>query len=109
MNWTAISQEVANGVNLIAPFASALAPEAAPAILIINRIIQGAVAAEPAAVALVQQIQSGTIPTQTQLAQYYAQYQADDDALKADIDAHLTALRVAQDGDAMALDAASQR
>ena len=92
LNWDTIAQDVAAGVNAIAPFAETLAPETAPAIAIINKIIAGAIAAEPTAVALVQQIQSGTVPTQTQLAQYYANYQADDDALNADIKEHLAGL-----------------
>lgn len=91
-DWQAISTDVAAGVNILAPFAETLVPEAAPAIAIINKIIQGAMAAEPTALALVQQIQSGTPPSQTQLAQYYAAYQADDNALKADIEAHLAVL-----------------
>lgn len=93
LDWSAIANGVSTGVSLLAPFAETLVPEAAPAIGIIEKIIAGAVAAEPTAVALVQQIQSGQVPTQTQLAQYYATYQADDDALKADIDAHLAALK----------------
>lgn len=91
-DWEAISTDVAVGVSILAPFAETLVPEAAPAIAIVNKVIQGAMAAEPTALALVKQIQSGTPPTQTQLAQYYAAYQADDNALKADIEAHLAAL-----------------
>lgn len=93
LNWESIAQKVAEGVNVLAPIAESLAPEAAPAIAILDKIIQGAMAAEPTAVALVQQIQSGAVPTQTQLAQFYANYQTDDDALKADIDEHLSTLK----------------
>lgn len=94
IDWNEISADVSAGINLLAPFAETLAPEAAPAISIINKIIQGAMAAEPVALALVDQIKSGTPPTQTQLSQYYANYQADDDALKADIEAHLATLGI---------------
>lgn len=95
LDWDEIAQAVAKGVSILAPlapFAETLVPAAAPAISIVEKIIAGAIAAEPTAVALVKQIQSGEVPSQTQLAQYYANYQADDDALKADIEAHLTAL-----------------
>lgn len=92
LDWDEIAQAVAQGVSILAPFAETLVPAAAPAISIVEKIIAGTIAAEPTAVALVKQIQSGEVPSQTQLAQYYANYQADDDALKADIDAHLAAL-----------------
>lgn len=92
LDWDLITKEVAQGVNLLAPFAASLVPGAAPAIKIIEAIISGAAAAEPVAVALVKQIQAGSPPTPDQLKSYYAAYQADDNALKADIEAHLAAL-----------------
>lgn len=93
LNWETIAQKVAEGVNALAPIAETLVPEAAATIAIVNKIIQGAMAAEPTAVALVQQIQSGGVPTADQLAQFYANYQTDDDTLKADIDEHLSTLK----------------
>lgn len=94
-NWDTIAQDVVQGVSILAPIAETAVPEAAPALAIITKILQGAVAAEPVAVALVQQIQSGAIPTQTQLAQFYANYKTDDDALNLDIATHLNALDAA--------------
>lgn len=93
LDWDEIAHSVASGVNALAPIAASFVPGAAPAILIVEKIISGLIAAEPAAIALVKQIQSGEVPTQTQLAQYYTQYQSDDDALKADIEAHLAAIK----------------
>lgn len=95
LNWTTISNYVTEGVTILAPIAEAAVPEAAAGIAIADKIIAGLIAAEPTAVALVEQIQAGTPPTQTQMSEYYANYQADDDALNADIAAHLAALKTA--------------
>lgn len=90
-DWDQIAATVNSLVAVGAPIAEALAPEAAPAIEIGATILKGIAAAEPAAKALAAQIQSGTPITADQLAQYYSTYQKDDDALAADIAAHLAA------------------
>ena len=95
IDWEALAQKVSEGVTILAPLAEGMVPGLAPAITIASKIIQGGIAAEPTAVALIQQIQAGTPPTQDQLKSYYANYQTDDDALNADIQEHLAALAAA--------------
>lgn len=91
-DWNKIADGVVKGVDVLAPVIAAAMPEAAAIAAIINKIVDGLAAAEPAAIALYEQIKSGTPPTTTQLAAYYATYQADDDALKVAIQQHLDAL-----------------
>ena len=50
--------------------ATALAPEAAPAIAMGVKIAQGVAAEVPEAITLYQQFQSGTIPTEAELDAY---------------------------------------
>lgn len=95
LNWEVIAEKVSEGVAVLAPIVSAAFPEAAVAAGIINKVVQGLMAAEPTAVALVKQIQSGAPATPDQLAQFYSTYTHDDDALKANIDAHIAALKAA--------------
>lgn len=92
INWLAVGTAVQKGVAALTPLIDTAAPEAAPALDIINTILKGAVDAEPVAVALVKQIQAGTPPTPEQLQAVVAAYRADDDALAADIAAHIADL-----------------
>lgn len=89
MNWDQVASEVSSIVSAVAPIASAVLPEEAAAIGIAAAIIKGAAAAEPTAMALINQVNTGMAPTSAQLAAYYASYVADDDALNADIASHL--------------------
>lgn len=93
INWDAVTNGVAQGVAALTPIIDIAAPEAAPVLDIINTILKGAAAAEPVAVALVTQINSGTPPTPTQLQAVIVAYNTDDDALNADITAHIAALQ----------------
>jgi len=86
IDWDVVAAKVSEGVSALAPIAETLAPEAAPAISIITKIITGLAAAEPTALAFVRQVQSGTPLTSTQLQQYYESYKTDDDAFKAELD-----------------------
>lgn len=92
INWLAVGTAVQQGVTALTPLIDVAAPEAAPALDIINAVLKGAVAAEPVAVALVAQIKSGMPPTPEQLQTVIAAYRADDDALAQDIAAHIAAL-----------------
>jgi hypothetical protein len=93
MNWTQITQQVSAFVNAAAPIVNAgvaaFAPEAAAAVSIGEKLLQGAIAEEPAAVALVTQITNGTPLSQAQIQQYEADYEAAYQQTKADIAAKL--------------------
>lgn len=84
-----IAGTVSQVVTALAPIAEAVVPEAAVAISLGQKIIQGVIAAEPKAVALFEQIKSGTVPTGDQLQQYAADYEAAYQKLNADINAKL--------------------
>lgn len=91
-SWQTISNDVVSIVTALAPFASAAFPGAGVAISIGTKILQGAIALEPTAVALVNQIKAGNPPTATQLQQFDADYEAAYQKLKADLAAKLAAL-----------------
>jgi len=91
MDWTDIANKVVSIITNGAPIVEELVPAWAPAIQVATKILQGAAAAEPTAVALVQSIQSGTVPTPTQIQQFSAAYEADYQLLHADIAKQLAA------------------
>lgn len=96
-DWAKIASGVTDFVKATIPFAvagaEALDPAAKPIIDIGSKIITDLMNAEPAAQALVEQVQSGTPITAAQAATYRARYDTDDDALAADIKEHLDALK----------------
>jgi hypothetical protein len=87
-----ITKGVTTVVDVLAPVASVAFPQAAVAIAIGSKIIQGVIAAEPTAIALFNQIKGGTPPTPAQLAQFSADYETAYQKLNADIAAKLAAL-----------------
>ncbi len=89
MDWEALARQAASVVTALAPVVETLDPALAPAIAIGVKVVQGAIAAEPTAVALYEQIKSGTPPTQTQLQQFEAAYEDSYQQLQADIRAKL--------------------
>jgi hypothetical protein len=79
------------GLSLFAPALDAVLPSAAPAVVLLSKIVTGVAEAEPRAVALYQQITSpGPDPTAAELAAFVA-YEADYQALHDDIAAKLAA------------------
>lgn len=87
-----ISSVLSLVLTSLAPVVSAAAPASAVAIGIGLKIINGVLAAEPAAVALYKQITSGTPVTAAQLQQYIDENDAANAKTDADIDAALAAL-----------------
>ena len=96
MDWNTIASDVSKFVTAAAPVVDAavavLAPEAAASVAIGEKIIQGLIAEEPAAVALYNQIVGGTPATAAQVQQINASYEADYQQAKADIAAALAKL-----------------
>lgn len=91
-SWETIAGDVVAVVTALAPFASAAFPEAALALGVATKLLQGALALEPEAVALINQIKSGTPPTPAQLQQFDANYEAAYQKLKSDLAAKIAAL-----------------
>lgn len=92
MNWTDIASKVSAAVDALAPLAEALVPEAAAAVEIGQKIIQGVIDEEPTAIALYNQIVSGTPPSAAQLQQFSSDYEDSYQKLAADIKAKIAAL-----------------
>jgi hypothetical protein len=92
LDWDKIAAGASDFIKTAAPIAETLEPEAAAGIEIGSKVLQGLLAAEPSAKALVTQVTSGTPLTAAQVRDYYATYKRDDDALAADIAEHLAAL-----------------
>ncbi len=92
VNWDAVANVAGEVVKLLEPIAAAAVPGAAEAIAIGTKIVQGVIAAEPTAVALYEQIKSGTPPTPAQLQQFEADYEDAYQTLRRDIAARLAAL-----------------
>ena len=88
VNWTALGADFAKIATAVAPFV----PGASAAVLLTGQIVQGVLDAEPAAVALYNQLVSGAPVTAAELAAYQTGYAAADDKLKADIEAALAKL-----------------
>lgn len=91
VDWTDIANKVVSIVTQGAPVVEELVPAWAPAIQVATKLLQGAAAAEPTAVALVQSIQSGQVPTPTQIQQFSTDYEAAYQTLHADIATQLAA------------------
>lgn len=70
IDWSKVASGVATAVNLVAPAVELIAPETTVAIEVAKRIIVGAAAAEPAAVALYNQIIGGQTPTADDIKAY---------------------------------------
>lgn len=91
-DWEAILQTVEQGINALAPIISVALPGSGVAINLVERIAQGVIAAEPSAVALFKQINSGGGVTQEQLTAYINDNDAANAQLQADIATKLAAL-----------------
>lgn len=91
-NWDSILQTVQDGITALAPILSIAIPGSNVAINIVERIAQGVLAAEPAAVALFDQIKSGGAVTQEQLTAYINDNDAANAQLQADIAAKLATI-----------------
>ena len=91
IDWTKLTQEVVSLINGGAPLAEDLLPAYAPAIQVAAKLLTGAANAEPSAVAIVQSIQAGKAPTPTDLQAFAAAYEADYQALHADLAAQIAA------------------
>lgn len=84
-----IAVAVSAVVSTLAPIAETAFPEAAAALAIGTKIVQGVLAAEPTAVALYKQIMGGTVATPAQLNDFAAAYEASYQKLNADIAAKM--------------------
>jgi hypothetical protein len=85
IDWNDIATKVNTIIQDGAPVAELLLPAWAPAISVAAKVLQGAAAAEPTAVALVQSIQSGTPPTAAQLQSFSTAYESAYQTLQTDI------------------------
>jgi hypothetical protein len=74
-------------ITVLSPVISVLLPGAGVGITIAGKLIQGFIDNEPTAVALYNQIISGTPVTDAQLQAYIDKYHYDDDKLNADLEA----------------------
>lgn len=91
INWDDLVVKVTTFVNDGAPVVEELVPAWAPAIQIGTKLLTAAANAEPVAVGIVKQIQSGQAPTPDQLQQFSTQYEAAYQALHADLAAQIAA------------------
>ena len=92
MDWTQIAAVVTKIVSTITPLLDTVAPEAAPALAVAEKIIHGVIVAEPVAVDLYNRMRLGNVPTPEELQKFAADYESAYQKLKADIAAKLTAL-----------------
>ena len=91
-NWQSITSEV---VSVVSALASLAVPGAGPAISLGTKIVQGVIAEAPAAIALFEQIKSGKTPTPAELKSFADAYEADYQALHADIQQRLAQMPAA--------------
>ncbi len=84
-----VARGVSAMITTVSPVIYVADPAAGAIITLGSKILSGLVAAEPEAVALVNQIMSGTPPTPAQLAAYAASYEAAYQQLNDDIAAKL--------------------
>lgn len=87
-----IAKGVSGVVNALAPLIGSAFPEAAAAIYLGSKIVQGLLAAEPTAVSLYNRITSGEQVTAAELQQYASAYEAAYQQLSKDIADKLAAL-----------------
>ena len=88
INWTQIGTDI----SLVGTAVSAVIPASSAVILLVTKIVQGVVDEVPEAVAIYEQITSGTPVTAAQLAGYQSSYEAAYQQLNSDIVAALAAL-----------------
>lgn len=91
IDWADLGNKVSTLINAGAPVVELLEPQWAPAIQIASKLLTGAVAVEPTAVAIVKNIQSGQAPTPDQLQSFATTYEDDYQALHADLAAKIAA------------------
>lgn len=89
-DWSTIITDVGIFVNAAAPLVEAADPGLAPAIAMGERIIQGAIAEVPSAVALYKTFTSGGTPTPEQLATFNADYEVSYQQLRTDLAGKMT-------------------
>lgn len=87
-----IVQETGAVVSMLIPIVEAADPAIASAVAIGAKIVAGAIALEPDAVALFNQIKGGKAPTAAQLAAFSTSYEAAYQQLNTDIAAKLAAV-----------------
>lgn len=90
-NWDDAALTASKVIEALAPLAEAAAPAMAEGVAIGAKVVQGFLAMEPAAVALVNQIKNGIPATPAQIQDYAAAYEASYQKLHADIEARLAA------------------
>lgn len=93
--WQKVLGYLKTFVDAATPIADMVAvadPALAPAIDLGERLLQAVIAQEPTAVAFWKQIQSGNPPTEAELTQWAADYEASYQRLKKDIAAQLAKL-----------------
>lgn len=86
-----VADAIGKALPVIETVAAVLAPEAAAAVATAIAVAKGVIAMEPEALALWDQFQSGTPPTQDELDAYAATEQASYEKVMADIQAKLAA------------------
>jgi hypothetical protein len=82
-----VASVASQAITVLAPIVSVLVPGAGVGIIIGAKIIQGLLDNEPTALALYNQIVSGTPVTPDQLTEYIGKYHADDGKLNVDLEA----------------------
>lgn len=89
LNLSMIATEASAFLKAVQPYVDAAvglaAPEAAPAVSVGEKIVQGVLAGTPEAVALYQQVTTGTPLSADQVKALEVSYEADYQQLKADI------------------------
>ncbi len=80
-----LARDASAVVTALQPVVAAASPAAATAVGVGARIVQGALALEPAAVALVQQMASGALPTADQIKAFESDYEAAYEQLRVDL------------------------
>lgn len=85
MEFAKIANQASHILAALEPILTAAVPPAGAAIAIASKIAAGVVEAEPAAVALYEQITSGEIPTEEQMLKYAADYEESYQALHVEL------------------------
>lgn len=88
--WETIVTDVTAIIGAIGPVLDVASPAVGAAITVASKVIAGVAAAEPTAVALYDQITSGTLPTAADLQAFAASYEGAWQKLNADIAVQLT-------------------
>lgn len=85
VNWTKVAEYVNDGVQILAPLVAAADPAVGVGVMMAAKIIAGVQSGLPTAIALYNQIVSGTPPTPQQLQEYQNDYEASYQQLNKDI------------------------